>query len=106
MLKWQKAAIVISVAGSEVTQDMLGFQVGKNRRIKFIAGALTASLTLRAYRTAEQCVNIPSTLLTSAAPLLPVDILLKEGDTFKLGYLDEGAGAATYNAAYAYEESD
>jgi hypothetical protein len=106
MLKWKTQPIVISVAGTEVTSDVLGFQQGKNRRIKFMSGPITASLWLRAYRTAEQCVDFDTALLNTGMTLLPVDIPLKEGDTFKAGFIDKGAGAATYNVTIGYEESD
>lgn len=106
MLKWKTQAIVISVAGSEVTQDVLGYQAGKNRTIKFITGTNLASLTLRAYRTAEQVVDLDTVLMTTGDPLIPLDIVLKEGDTFKAGFKDNGAGAATYSLAIGYTESD
>ncbi len=106
MLKWKTEAIVISVAGSEVTSDILGYQAGRNRRIKYIAGPKTASLTLRAYRTAEQVVDFDTNLFTTGMTLLPVDVPLKEGDIFKAGFKDDGAGAATYNVVIGYEEAD
>lgn len=106
MLKWKTAAIVIGVAGSEVTSDVLGYQAGRNRKIKYITGPKTASLTLRAYRTAEQVVDFDTNLLTTGFILLPVNIVLKEGDIFKAGFKDDGAGAATYNVAIGYEETD
>jgi len=106
MLKWKTAAIVIAVGGSEITSDILGFQAGRNRKIKYITGPKTASLTLRAYRTSEQVVDFDTNLLTTGFILLPVDITLKEGDIFKAGFKDDGAGAATYNVAIGYEETD
>lgn len=106
MLKWKTQPIVISVAGTEVTSDILGFQAGKNRRIKFISGKVLANLWLRAYRTAEQVVDFDTTLLTYGAVLLPIDVPLKEGDLFKAGFIDKGAGAGTYNVTIGYEEAD
>lgn len=106
MLIWKTAAVVITPAGAEVTADILGYQAGRSRRIKFIAGPKTASLRLRAYRTSEQVVDFDTNLFTTGYVLLPVDVLLKEGDVFKAGFKDFGAGAATYNVAIGYEEAD
>lgn len=106
MLKWKTQAIVISVAGSEVTADILGYQDGRNRKIKYIAGPKTASLWLRAYRTSEQVVDFDTNIFTTGWTLLPVDVELKQGDVFKAGFIDKGAGAATYNVCIGYEESN
>lgn len=106
MLKWKTTAIVIAVAGSEVTADVIGYQAGRNRKIKFMAGPKTASLTLRGYRTSEQVVDFDTNLFTTGWTLLPVDCVLKEGDIFKAGFKDNGAGAATYNVLVGYEEAD
>lgn len=106
MLKWKTSPVVISVAYSEVTVDIIGFQTSKNRKIKYMAGPPTSGLTLRGYRTSEQVVDFDTNLLTSSFPLLPVDVTLKEGDTFKAGFKDDGAGAYTYNVAIGYEETD
>ena len=105
MLKWKTQAIVISVAGTEVTSDILGYQAGKNRTIKYITGPKTASLWIRAYRTAEQVVDFDSNLLQTGWVLIPCDVPLKEGDVFKAGFIDKGAGAATYNVCIGYEET-
>lgn len=106
MLKWKTQAIVISVAGTEVTSDILGYQAGKARRIKYMAGPKTASLWMVGYRTAEQCVQFDTNIFTTGWTILPVDVLLKEGDMFKAGFQDKGAGAATYNVLIGYEETD
>jgi hypothetical protein len=106
MLKWIMQPIVISVAGSEVVMDLLGYQGGKGRKIKYVAGPKTAGLWLKAYRTAEQVVEFDTNLFTTGWTLLPVDVTMKEGDIFKAGFRDLTAGAATYNLAIGYEESD
>jgi len=105
MLKWKTTPIQITVAGSEVTADVLGFQAGRNRTIKYIGGKQLANLWVVAYKTAEQVVEIDSLLQTSAAPLIPVDVKLQEGDIFKIGFRDKGAGVGTYNIAIGYEET-
>ena len=106
MLITRTVPVTISVAGTEKVENIIGFQDGKNRRIKFIGGPKTASLWLKGYRTAQQVVEFDADLFTTGWTLLPVDILLKQGDTFTAGFLDKGAGAATYNVTVQYEESD
>lgn len=106
LLKWKTQPIVIAVAGTEVTSDILGYQAGKNRRVKFMAGPPTANLWLRGYRTSEQFVDFDTNLLAANFTLLPVDIPLKEGDVFKAGFVDKGAGAATYDVVIGYEETE
>lgn len=106
MLKWKTSPIVIATAGTEVTTDILGFQAGKNRRIKFMSGPQTTNLWLRAYRTSEQVVDFDTKLLTSGQTLLPVDVLLKEGDVFKAGFQDKAANTGTFNVSIGYEEAD
>ena len=105
MLKWKTDPIVIAVAGTEVTSDILGGMPGKNRVVKFITGPKTASLTLRCYRDADQIVDFDTNLLTTGFILLPVDIPLAEGQVLKAGFKDDGAGAATYNVSIGYEET-
>jgi len=106
MLITRTFPVTISVAGTEVVADVVGYQAGKNRRIKAIAGPKTASLWLKGYRTTLMAVEFDTNLFTTGWTMLPVDIVLKEGDTFKAGFLDKGAGAATYNVCVQYEESD
>ena len=105
MLKWKTTPIQITVAGSEVTADVLGYQAGKNRTIKYISGPQTVNLWFRAYRTSEQVVDFDTKLLNTGMTLLPVDVKLQEGDVFKAGFQDKGAGVGTYNVAIGYEET-
>lgn len=106
MLKWKTDSVVIGVAGTEVLSDILGGQSGKSRKIVYIAGPKTASLTLRLYRDADQVVDFDTNLFTTGWTLLPVDLTLAAGQVAKAGFKDDGAGAATYKVAIGYEESD
>lgn len=106
MLIWKVVPITIAVAGTEIVQDVVGFQDGKNRRIRYVAGPKTTGLWIKGYRTSQQVVEFDTDLFTTGMTLLPVDVLLKQGDTFKAGFRDVSAGAATYNLAIGYEEAD
>ncbi len=105
MLVWVSQPVVISPAGSEVTRDIVSYQAGKTRTIKFVSGPQTTNLWLACYRTSEKVVDFDTKLLNTGMTLLPVDIPLREGDTFRAGFKDKGAGAATYNVAVGYEET-
>lgn len=105
MLKWKTDAVVIAVAGSEVTDDVLGGMAGKNRVVKYLIAPKTTDLTLRVYRDADQVVDFDTDLFTTGWTMLPVDIPLAEGQLCKAGFKDDGAGAATYNVVIGYEET-
>jgi hypothetical protein len=105
MLIWKCEAVVISVAGSEVTRDMLSFETGKTRTVKYISGPQTTNLWIACYRTSEKVVDFDTKLLNTGMTLLPVSIPLKEGQVFRAGFRDKGAGAGTYNITVGYEET-
>ncbi len=105
MLLWASLPVVISVAGSEVTRDIVSYQAGKQRTIKYVSGPQTTNLWLACYRTSEKVVDFDTKLLNTGMTLLPVDIPLKEGDVFRAGFRDKGAGAGTYNVSVGYEET-
>ena len=106
MLIWKVVPITISVAGTEIVQDIIGFQDGKARKIKFVAGPKTTNLWIKGYRASQQVVEFDTDLFTTGYTILPTDVTLRQGETFKAGFIDKGAGAATYNLAVAYEEND
>lgn len=104
MLVWKNETVVISVAGSEVTRDMVGYEAGKTRTIKYVSGPQTTNLWLACYRTSEKVVDFDTKLLNTGMTILPVDIPIKEGQMFRAGFKDKGAGAGSYNVAVGYEE--
>lgn len=106
MLIWKVVPITIASVGTEVIADVLGFQDGKGRRIRYVAGPKTTGLWVKGYRSSQQVVEFDTDLFTTGWTLLPVDCLLKQGDTFKAGFRSLTAAAATYNLAVGYEEND
>jgi len=106
MLIWRVIPITISAVGTENVQDVIGFQDGKGRKIKFLAGPKTAGLWLKGYRNAQQAVEYDTDLFTTGDTRLPCDIPLRQGETFKAGFRSVTAAAATYNLAVGYEETD
>lgn len=105
MLVWKTEAVQIVTAGTEVTRDILAFEAGKTRTIKYIGGPQTTNLWFACYRTSEKVVDFDTKLLNTGFTLLPVNVPLKEGQIFRAGFRDKGAGAGTYNVAVGYEET-
>ena len=104
MFKWKSYKFGTISNNSEQLTDMLAGMAGKNRVIKKIACSIDADINLRAYRDGEQLVDIACDLLTTAAPFLPVDIPLAEGQLCKLGFYNTAAGDVTPTVAIGYEE--
>ncbi len=105
MLKWKSFKFGTIANGVELLTDILAGMSGKNRVIKFITGDIDSDISLRLYRDAEQFVDIECDLITTSAPLLPVDIPLAEGQLCKAGFNNTAAGSVTPTIAIGYEES-
>ena len=106
MLKWKKYKFASIANNVELLTDILSGMSGKNRVIKFITCDIDADIYIRVYRDAEQIVDYECNLITSAAPLLPMDLLLSEGQLCKIGFYNESAGSVTPTIAIGYEETD
>ena len=105
MLKWKSHKFGTIANNTESLNDLLAGQSGKNRVIKFITGDITAEIFLRVYRDGEQFVDFECDLITTSAPLLPVNIPLAEGQLCKVGFYNLAAGNVTPTIAIGYEES-
>ncbi len=106
MLKWKKHTFANIGAGVESLTDLLAGMSGKNRVIKFISAPTTANLWIRVYRDAEQFVDYRCAHLTSASPLLAMDIPLSEGQLCKGGFYMSTGTATTPTIGVGYEEAD
>ena len=105
MLKWKTYKFASIANNVESLTDILAGLSGKNRVVKFITGDIDSDIYFRLYRDAEQFVNFECDLITSGAPLLPVNIPLAEGQLLKAGFYNLAAGAVTPSIAIGYEES-
>ena len=105
MLKWKKYKFASIANNTESLNDMLAGFSGKNRVIKFITCTIDADIYMRVYRDAEQIVDFACDLITTAAPLLPMDLPLAEGQLAKIGFYNLAAGAVTPTIAIGYEET-
>lgn len=104
MLKWKSYKFGTIANNTESLNDLLAGQSGKNRVIKFITGDIDSDIYIRAYRDGEQFVDFECDLITTSAPLLPVEIPLAEGQLCKVGFYNLAAGNVTPTIAIGYEE--
>lgn len=105
MLKYKRITTPTLTDGAETLSDMLSGAAGKNRRIVSISTAPLADMYLRVYRDAEQIVDCASIVLTTAAPLLKMDLPLAEGQQCKLGFYNNGAATTAKQITVGYEET-
>lgn len=106
MLKWKTHKFATIANNVESLNDMLSGMTGKNRVIKHIVADIDQDIFIRVYRDADQIVNFDCNLLTTSAPILPMDLALAEGQLCKIGFYNENAGNVTPSIAIGYEESD
>ena len=105
MLKWKSYKFGTIANNIESLNDLLAGQSGKGRVVKFITGDIGSDIFFRVYRDSDQFVNFECDLITSGAPLLPVDIPLAEGQQLKIGFYNSAAGNVTPTIAIGYEET-
>jgi len=105
MLKWKSYEFATISNNIESLTVLLAGMSGKNRVVKFVTGDIDSDIYLRLYRDADQCVDLECDLMTTAAPLLAVDIPLAEGQQLNAGFYNLSAGDVTPSIAIGYEES-
>ena len=106
MLKWKTHKFADIVGPAEDLNDILAGMSGKNRVIRYIGSPTTANLSIRIYRDAEQIVDYLCAHITSAAPLLPMDLPLAEGQLCKAGFFMLTGTATTPSIEIGYTETD
>lgn len=105
MLKYKKYVFPSIGNGVEMLNDMLAGASGKNRRIVSLTGDIDSEIFFRVYKNADQIVDFECDLITTGAPMLPMDLPLVEGETAKVGFYNVNAGAVTPTVCIGYEES-
>lgn len=106
MLKWKRISLV-AAAGVEELESVLAGMSGKNRKIVYIGTDNRVDLVrLRVYRDTEQFVDYDTDFLTSAAPLLPMDLPLAEGQLCNAGFYNGSGTQKTLAICIGYEETE
>lgn len=106
MLKYKRLTTATLTDGAETLADMLAGMSGKNRVIVSISTAPLANMYLRVYRDAGQVVDAASIIMTTAAPILPMDLPLAEGQSCKVGFYNNGAATTAKQITIGYTESE
>lgn len=104
MLRWKTYKFPTINNGVESLTDLLGGQVLKKRVIQFVTGTIDADIYLRVYRNTDLVCDMACDLLTTGAPLLPMNVEVQAGDIVKVGFYNVSAGAVTPSVAIGYEE--
>lgn len=104
MLRYKRIATGTLVSGIETIAEILSCSKGKKYRIVSIATAPLAGMYLRVYRDAEQIVDCASIDLTTAAPLLPMDLTLDVGQVCKAGFYNDGAVTTAKQITIGYKD--
>jgi len=104
MLRYKRITTGTLTSGVETIAEILSCPKGKKYRIVTIATAPLALMYLRVYRDAEQIVDCASTDLTTAAPLLPMDLALDTGQVVKAGFYNNGAVTTAKEITIGYKD--
>jgi len=106
MLRWKQHKFSDIVGPDSSFTDILSGMSGKNRVIKFISAPVTANLSIRVYRDAEQIVDYLCSHLTADRQILQMDLPLAPGQVCKAGFFMLTGTATTPTIAIGYEESE
>jgi len=93
MLRYKRITTATLTDGQETIAEILSCPKGRKYKIVSISTAPYADMYLRVYKNAEQIVDAASIIMTTSAPLLPMDIRLDVGDVVKAGFYNDGAVA-------------
>lgn len=104
MLRYKRITTGTLTSGVETIAEILSCPKGKKYRIVSIATAPLALMYLRVYRDAEQIVDCASLDLTTAAPLLPMDLALDTGQVCKAGFYNNGAVTTAKEITIGYKD--
>lgn len=104
MLRYKRINTGTLTDGVESIVEILSCPKGRRYKIATIATVPLANMYLRVYKNAEQIVDCASTDLTTAKPLLPMDIELDVGDVVKAGFYNNGAATTAKEITIGYKD--
>jgi len=104
MLRYKRITTATLANGVETIAEILSCPIGKKYRIVSIATVPLDKMYLRVYRDAEQIVDCASTDMTTAAPLLLMDLELKTGQVCKAGFFNNGAVTTAKEITIGYRD--
>lgn len=92
MLRYKRIETLALTAGKEIIGEILSCPKGRRYKIVSIHADPLDSMFLRVYRDAEQIVDIDSIAMTTAAPLLPMDLDIDVGQVVRAGFYNDTGG--------------
>ena len=104
MLRYKRVTTATLVDGAETIGELLSGQKGKKYKIVSISTAPLADMYLRLYKNAEQVVDAASIIMTTAAPHLPMDVDMEQGDVIKAGFYNNGAATTPKQITIGYKD--
>ena len=104
MLMYKRITTPTLTDGKETIVEILSCPKGKRYRIVSISTAPLDNMYLRVYRDAVQIVDAASTDMTTAAPLLPMDLPLDVGQVCKAGFYNNGAATTPKEITIGYKD--
>jgi len=104
MLRYKRITTGTLTNGVETIAEILSCAKGKKYRIVSISTAPLAGMYLRVYRDAEQIVDCASIDMTTASPLLPMDLPLDVGQVCKAGFYNNNAATTAKEITIGYKD--
>lgn len=105
MLRYKRLTTATLTDGAETIAEILSGVKGKKYTIVSISTAPLANMYLRVYRDAEQIVDAASIMLTTAAPILPMDLSIDVGQVCRVGFYNNGAATTAKQITIGYKDN-
>lgn len=105
MLKWKTYTFTTIGNGVQSLTELLSGAQGKNRVIMYFTAPNDVGINARIYLDADQAVDFDCNLITTAAPLIPVNLPVAVGVTAHCGFYNLSAGDVTPSFTIGYEET-
>ncbi len=105
MLRYKRITTATLTDGAETIAEILSGIKGKKYTIVFISSAPLADMYLRVYRNAEQIVDAASIIMTTAAPILKMDLPVEIGSTVRVGFYNNGAVTTAKQITIGYKDN-
>ena len=104
MLRYKRITTATLTDGVETIAEILSCAKGRRYKLVSISTAPLADMYLRVYKNAEQIVDAASIVMTTAAPILPMNIQLDVGDVVKAGFYNNGAATTAKEITVGYTD--
>lgn len=105
MLRYKRLTTATLTDGAEIIAEILSGVKGKKQTIVSISSAPLADMYLRVYRNGEQIVDAASIMMTTAAPILKMDLPVESGQVVRVGFYNNGAATTAKQITIGYKDN-